>query len=345
MRGALRSLISVALVLAAGAASAQQSTNFFAGRTIRIIVGSTTGGYYDAAARTVARFLGDHIPGHPAIVVQNQPDASGAAIGERLADSYDRDGTVIVAMSQAVPQLALVGDPSIRFDPLKLTWLGSLTSYKDDGYLMTVKTSNWAKTWRDVVGSQKPLFLGGTREGSTNIIFAELAHDVLKMNLQIIRGFPGASEIWLAMDRGEVEGQMLSISAILVGRPQQWADKQLRPLVGFGLRGRLKEWPDVPDALELVKDPADRELVEFAELPFFMAAPFVAPPGLPPERAAVLRRAFMDMANDPVFQAELKKAGILPSPIDGDAVQALLQKAADTPIDVRRRFGALLTEK
>ena len=322
-----------------------QPTAFYAGKTLRVIVGSSTGGYYDAAGRTVARFIADYIPGKPFVVVQNQPDSGGAIVGNRLANTMERDGTAIVVMSQALPQLALLNDPSVQFDPLKLTWLGSLTSYKDDGYLMTINATHAANAWTDVTADKRALYLGGTRAGSTNITFALIARDILKMNLEIVRGFPGANEIWLAMERHEVDGQMLSISAIMVGRPQMWMEKKLRPLVAFGIRERLKDWPDVPDALELVKNPEDRALLEFAELPFFMAAPFVAPPDLPPERAKILRDAFMAMATDKTFQAELLKAGIIPSPIDGAAVQALIQKAADTPEPIRKRFAALLSEK
>ena len=326
-------------------AYAQQNQNFYAGRTLRIIVGSSTGGYYDTAGRVVARFLADFIPGKPSVVVQNQPDSGGLIVGNRLANTLERDGTAIVVMSQALPQLALLNDPNTHFDPLTLTWLGSLSSYEGDAYLLTINASSPVQKWTDAKSSAKPLFLGGTRAGSTNITFALLARDVLKMNIELVRGFPGANEIWLAMERRELDGQMLSLSAIGVGRPQLWAEKKLRPLVGFGMREPLKDFPDVPDARDIVSDPADLALIDFAELPFFMALPFVAPPDIPPDRAKILRDAFMAMANDDAFQRELLKAGIIPSPIDGEAVRALLAKAAATPLSVRERFAELLSEQ
>jgi tripartite-type tricarboxylate transporter receptor subunit TctC len=196
-----------------------------------------------------------------------------------------------------------------------------------------------------VTSDKRALYLGGTRAGSTNITFALIARDMLKMHIEGVRGFPGANEIWLAMERGEVDGQMLDISAIMVGRPQLWAEKKLRPLVAFGRTERLKDFPDLPIARELVGNPADLALLEFAELPFFMALPFVAPPELPTARTKTLTNSFMAMARDEAFRADMLKVGIMTSPIDGNAVRALVEKAARTPVEVRRRFAALLSEK
>src|SRR5579862_1870519 len=112
------------LVVAHGAAA--QTPPFYAGRSITILVGASAGGYYDAAARVVARHLGGAIAGNPTVVVQNQPGGGGLAVGNRLANTIERDGRTILAMNRSLPQLALIGDPNAAFDPRKLTWLGSL---------------------------------------------------------------------------------------------------------------------------------------------------------------------------------------------------------------------------
>jgi tripartite-type tricarboxylate transporter receptor subunit TctC len=332
-----------ALVAARGAAG--QTPGFYAGRSIAIVVGASAGGYYDAAARVVARHLGRYIAGNPAVVVQNQPGGGGLAVGNRLANTIERDGRTILAMNRSLPQLALIGDPNAAFDPLKLTWLGSLSSYKDDAYLMVINARHAAHTLADLRGPGRPLFLGGTRAGATNIVFALIARDLLKLNIALTKGYPGASEIWLAMDRGEVDGQMVDISAIMVGRPDLWREHKLRALVAFGRTARLPDLPEVPIARELITDVGDRALLEFAELPFFMAAPFVAPPGTPPDRAQILRDAFMRMAMDEAFRADMRQVGILPSPIDGATVAALIAKAAATPAAIRARFAKLLADK
>jgi tripartite-type tricarboxylate transporter receptor subunit TctC len=332
-------------LLATGSAPAFGQSPFYAGKTLNIIVGSTTGGYYDTAGRTIARHLPRFIPGRPSIVVQNQPGAGGLAIANKLANTLDRDGTSIVVMSRALPQLAFLGDPNANFDPLKLNWLGSLSSYKDDGYLMVVNESFPAQSLADLAKLGRPAVLGGTRAGSTNITFALIAREMLGINVDVVRGFPGANEIWLAMERGEVDGQIVDISAIMVGRPHLWAEKKLRPLIAFGRTERLPDFPDLPIARERVKNPDDFALLDFAELPFFMALPVVAPPGIPADRVAILRTAFMDMAQDETFRAEMLKAGIMTSPIDGFAVTRLLEKAAQAQEPIRQRFARLLSDK
>ena len=276
------------------------------------------------------------------MVVQNVPGAGGLALGNRLANTIARDGLTIVAMNRALPQLALVGDPNAQFDPLALTWLGSLSSYEEDAYLMVVADRHPARKMDDINRQAKPIQLGGTRSGATNIVFALMARDLLKLNVELVRGYPGAAEIWLAMERGELDGQFVDISAILVGRPQLWKEGKLHPLVAFGRTKRLPSRPEVPIAREFVKDAGDLALLEFAELPFFMALPFAAPPQLPPEREKTLSEGFMKMAWDKEFRKEMLKVGILTSPIDGPAVRALVERAAKTPEPIRARFAKIL---
>jgi tripartite-type tricarboxylate transporter receptor subunit TctC len=342
--GALCVLVALS-GLNAGETAAQSPATFYAGKTVTLVVGSTPGGYYDIAGRTIARHLGQYIPGKPNVIVQNQPGAAGIASLNKLGTTADRDGRTILVMSRALPQLALAGDPNAAFDPLALTWLGSLSSYKDDAYLMTINASHAAKTLADVRPQAKPLYIAGTREGSTNVIFAVIARDMLKLNIGVTRGYPGASEIWLAMERGEVDGQFLDISAIMVGRPALWREGKLRALLAFGRTERHPDLRDVPIGRELVSDPDDLALLEFAEMPFFMALPLVAPPDIPEDRARALKEAFMAMAMNDAFRADMSKAGIMTSPIDGRAVQALIERAAGTPEGVRARFRKLLAEK
>lgn len=323
---------------------AQVSPPAYAGKTLTILVGSSPGGYYDIAGRTVARHLGDFIDGHPSIVVQNDPVAGGLGLGNRLAHTVPRDGSVIAVFNRALPQLAIAGDRNAQFDPLALTWLGSLSSYRDDAYVLVLRDQQPVRTISQANQLPRPLHLGGTRAGATNVLFALIAHDMLGINVDLVRGFPGASEIWLAMDGGEIDGQIADISAILVGRPNLWRGGKLHPLVSFGRTQRLADFPDVPIARELVHAPDQLALLDFSEMPFFIALPFAAPPGLPPEREKILREAFMKMAQDEKFRADMLQAGILTSPIDGDAVRRVIERATLAPTDVRARFLKLLTD-
>ena len=177
------------LVLAGSSASAQQP--FYAGKTLTIVAGTSPGGYYDIAARTVARHIPRFIDGHPNVAVQNDPVGGGLGLGNRLAHTMPRDGSFIAVFNRALPQLALAGDKNAQFEPLDVTWLGSLSSYKDDAYMMVLREGHPAKTIADVNAQPRPVHLAGTRAGATNIVFALIAHDMLKMNVDLIRGFPG----------------------------------------------------------------------------------------------------------------------------------------------------------
>ena len=342
LRYAIRGLAMLMTVLMAGPAFAQAGDRFYTGKTITILVGSTPGGYYDIGARIVARHLGRFIPGNPNVIVQNQPGGGGLSLANRLANGIERDGLTIVAMNRALPQLALLEDPNVTFDPLKLTWLGSLTSYRDDGYMLIVNKGHRAKSFADTLSLEPSIQLGGTAAGATNIVFGLLARDMLKAHVSLVRGFPGVSEVWLAMERGELDGQVVDLSAVLVGRADAWRAGQFRPLVVFGRKERMSEAPDAPTARELVKDPDDRALLDFAEFPFYMAFPFAAPPGIPADRAGILSKSFMAMAVDEEFRTEIRKAGILTSPVDGEAIRALIVEAARAPREIRKKFARLL---
>jgi tripartite-type tricarboxylate transporter receptor subunit TctC len=338
---ALAFLAAGVSALLAGPAAAQ-TPDFYKGKTLQIIVPFSAGGYYDLSTRVLARFLPDAIPGHPNVVVQNQPGGGGLTAANRLANTIEKDGLTIATFSRGVPQLAMVGDPNVAFDPKTITWLGSLSDYSQDAYLLLVRADSPFRTVEDV--RQKIVHLGGVGAGSTNTTFALLARDVLKTKIDLVRGFPGASDIWLSMDRGEVDGQMIDVSAILAARADQWKAGKYRPLVQFGRTTRLPSLPDVPTARELVTDPDDKALLEFAEIPFFMALPFGAPPNIPADRAQILREAFMKVAQDKAFQVELAKVGILADPVDHTAIEKVVDRGMAMPKSVRDRFGKLLTQ-
>ncbi len=172
-----------------------------------------------------------------------------------------------------------------------------------------------------------------------------LARDLLGMKIEVVRGFPGANDIWLAMERGEIDGQVIDISAIKSSRPNFWNEKRVKFLVQFGRATRLPSMPNVPTGRELVKNADDRALLEFAESPFFMALPYAAPPGVPVERTKALRDAFMKATASPEFLEEANKVGLNVSPIDGEAVHRIVEEAARTPKPIRDRLGTFLLAK
>jgi tripartite-type tricarboxylate transporter receptor subunit TctC len=333
------------VLMAERVASAQPVEAFYKGRTVTMLVGTSPGGINDISARLVARHLARFIPGKPSIVVQNNPGSGGLVTANRLFFNSEKDGSVLAKLERAVPQLAIQGNPNAQFDPARFSWLGSLSSYADDAYLMLVNATHGARTLADLKPPAPPVALGADSSASSNLIFAVIAKEVLGLNVNVVRGYTGAAPLFLAMQRGELDGQMVGLSSVRTGQRDLWSRGAFRPLLAFGRATRHREFPDLPIGRELAPNAGALALIEFAELPFFMALPFAAPPGIPPERASALQSAFMAMCRDQAFLEEAEKLGIDMSPVDGAAILKLLGQTAATPKDVIARYNVISGEK
>jgi tripartite-type tricarboxylate transporter receptor subunit TctC len=338
---ALAILCAVAVTAAAPPANAQSVEQFYKGRQVTMVVGSSPGGINDISARFVARYLGRFIPGNPSIVVQNQPGAGGIAAANRLYNVFEHDGSVIAKLERAVPMVAIQGDPNVNFDPQKFTWLGSLSSYANDAYLMLVMASNPVTSVGALKAGGQSITLGGDNAASSNFIFATIAKDILGLNIKVVRGYTGAAPMFLAMQSGEIDGQIIGFSSVRTGQRDLWSHHALRALAQFGRATRLADFPDIPTGHELASDARERALLDFADLQFSISLPFAAPPGVPPDRAAALEAAFMAMCRDAAVLDDAAKLGIEMSPVDGAAIVASIAHAAATPREVIERYNAL----
>jgi len=339
----ITALATAALAILACQAQAQEVENFYRGKSIRISVGTSPGGVNDISARLLGRFMGKYIPGNPTLVVQNMPGAGGIVGANRLANTAARDGTELTIMERGVPQFAIAGDKNAKFDPMTLTWIGSISSYAHDAYMFLVMDRHPAKTAADLYKPGIKAVMGGNRAGSTNITFAFIARQVLGMNVDVITGYDGASKIALAMQTGEVDGQIIGFGSFQAGQRAMWDAKAARPLFVFGRETRHPEMPDVPTGRELATNEDARKLIAFAELPFFMALPIVGPPALPPERTAALRSAMLETTKDAEFLSEAKRLELDISPIGHQDIERLLREAASASPDVIARFQKLTT--
>jgi tripartite-type tricarboxylate transporter receptor subunit TctC len=338
-------LLAVALVSSPQPARAQSVEQFYKGRTVTLLVASAPGGVNDLVGRLVAKHMGRHIPGTPAIVVQNLSGGGGLALANRLFTQTPKDGSAIAIIERSTPQLAVQGDPNAKFDPLKLTWLGSVSSYANDAYVLVVNASYPAKSVADLKRPGPPAKIGTTGAGSSNLIFTIICRDMLGLNVQVVRGYAGAATVFLAQQGGELDGQVVGFASMKAGQTALWKAGAFRPLVQFGRTTRSPELPDVPTGRELTKDPKALSLIAFAEAPFFMALPLLAPPGLPPDRAQALQAAFMEMTKDPDFLDDAAKLSLDVSPIDGAAVVKLIADMAATPKEVIAQFNAIVAPK
>jgi tripartite-type tricarboxylate transporter receptor subunit TctC len=335
---------TMALIAASVDAKAQTPEAFYTGRTINVIVPYGPGGYYDIGTRLMARHLGKHIVGRPNIIVQNQPNTGGIGLANRFALGADNDGSVLGVLQRAVPQYAFVGYQSTKFDPMKLTWIGSLSAYANDSYLMIVNATHPAKTVEQLQTSAVKTRLGSGRSGSANLLYALVAKEVLKLNFDIVRGYEGNAPIFLAQQRGEVDGLFSDLSAIKVADADAWSKKDVVGVIQFGRKTRSPEVPDVPTARELVKDPDQLAFLEFAEMPFFIALPVAGPAGIPTDRVKALQDGFMAMAADPAFLEDANRMKYDVDPISGQAVAEAISEAAKASPDVMARFKSLISQ-
>src|SRR6266480_3311410 len=217
-------------------ATAQSVESFYRGRTVTMLVGTAPGGINDISARLVARHLSRFVPGNPTIVVQNNPGGGGLVTANRLYFNSDKDGSVLAKLERAVPQLAIQGNPNAQFDPAKFTWLGSLSSYAADAYLMLVNANHPARSVADLKAPGMRVVLGADNAASSNLIFALIAKEALGLNLTVVRGYTGAAPLFLAMQRGELDGQMVVLSSVRTRQRHLSAPARLRPLTALGPR-------------------------------------------------------------------------------------------------------------
>ncbi len=305
-RNVLRLLTGVCLAvvtLAVSQASAKSVEEFYKRKGLTLIVGNGPGGGFDVVSRLLARHLSKYVPGHPAIVVQNMPGAGSLLAANYLYTIAPKDGTTFGLISRNMLMLGLIGqNSSVRFDPRKFTWLGSSSNFSNDAYVLIARKNAPMQSIDDMRRASLPLLImGGTADGASSADVPRLLRDTLGINFRLVLGYRDFAAISLAMESGEVNGRMVELSSIRSTRPawlKPHSDYHL--LVQYGRVTRHPDFPDVPTARELAETDSARALIEFTETPMLtMAWPFVAPPGVPEDRAQALRQAFAAAHRDP----------------------------------------------
>jgi tripartite-type tricarboxylate transporter receptor subunit TctC len=310
---------------------------FYRGKTITIGVGFTAGGGYDLHARTLARHMGRHIPGNPAMVVKNVPGAAGLVLANQLFNTAPRDGTEIATFDRAIPLEPLVAPERARFDSLKFNWIGSTDN--DVSTCFSWHTSS-VKTIDDLF--KRELIVGGTGTGGNAHFYPKVLNEVLKTKFKIVPGYPGSAQVLLAMERGEVEGFCsMGFVTLEFTRPDWVRDKKVNQLVQLGIT-KNKNHLDVPLALDLAKTEPDKQAIEFVVSPNLFARPFVAPPGLPADRVQALRRAFDATLGDPDYVAEARQRKMQVLLVKGEEIDAVLKRIYAMPRSVMDRVKAAI---
>ncbi len=326
----LRSLAAAALaalVIIPGA-RAETVEEFYKKTQLSVYVGSGAGGGFDEIARVFSLHFARHLPGQPTPIVKNMPGAGGLLNVNFMYAQAPRDGSAIAAPFNTVFLLPLFGDPAAKFDARKFTWIGSLD--KQTGTCVVWHTSG-VKTLEDA--SKREVQVGATGVNATPAIFSNLMNTLFGTRFKVISGYT-TNEMRFALERGETEGICgLAWQTYKAVQPGWIENKLIRPIAQMGLV-KNRDLPDVPLAIDLLKDPADRKVFELVVLPQEFGRPFIAPPGVPADRAAAMTKAFAQTLTDPAFLVDAAKIRLSLDPLTGEEIMRLLDEAHKAPKDV-----------
>jgi tripartite-type tricarboxylate transporter receptor subunit TctC len=338
-----QSVLRMAAVFAAialsGQASAQPAEAFFKGKTVNIYIGFAPGGTYDYYGRVVARFLGKHIPGEPAVVAHSMPGSGSFRAANFLYAAAPKDGTAMGVVTQTLALEEALKSPGAQYKAAEFNWIGRMTAILE--VYFTWKTSR-AKTIEDARQHEIPM--AGTGSGSPSEGYPKLLNALSGTKFKIISGYPGSTQGMLAMERGEVDGGLTSWNTLKRTKQTWITNRDINLLVQYASTRHL-ELPNVPTVLETAGTPEGRDVLAFYISGALLGRSLLGPPGIPAERVKVLRSAFSAMLKDRDFLAEIERTGQEFQPASGEEVQKLIQAAAGAPRAVVARAEAILRAK
>lgn len=331
-------LLGVALTAAAlvcSPAFGQSVEDFYHGKVLTLIVSADAGTPTDTFARQFARFFSQHIPGHPLPVVQNVVGAGGMVAAASLQSSQAKDGTVVGFLQRNNLYTSLL-DPKSVFDPRQVAWLGSLDKVN---YSLVSMTRTGVTTADDLLTKQ--LIIGATGFSSENRILPAILNDYAGTHIKIVSGYTGRSEVYLAMQRGEVDGWASTLDGLEEGEPARMlADGRMKVLLHLAWTSD-PAFPNVPNLTPYVTNPDARALLDFFIYPFQAGRPVAVPKDVPQDRIEALRNAFAQTIVDPQFKAAVEQAGFPIDAIDGDAVEHIVDTLYATPAPILEKARKL----
>jgi tripartite-type tricarboxylate transporter receptor subunit TctC len=312
-------------LIAPATASADPVADFYHGKTINLFVSFPPGGGYDIYARVLVPYFSRHIPGNPAIVIKNMEGGSGVKAAGYITTITPQDGTSLGLFLDTLTLGKVLGGPG-EFDPVKLVWVGRIVS-----------TATLAMVWHTSAvqsveeAKQKQIIIAASVPSNSSSFIPTALNDLIGTKFKIVRGFPGSPPMALAMERGEVDALGgMSWEAIQLTKPDWLSEKKARGLYTHGAH-HLKDLPDVPGLVDLAIDDKSRRILGLMGGGPDIGRSIVAEPGIPSERAAALRKAFMDTMEDGEFVADMHKRNLGVEPLPGEEVQKIVANAAATP--------------
>ena len=318
-----------AALAAAGPAAADSVSDFYKGKTVTIWVGYSPGGGYDVYARTFARHWSKHLPGNPEFIVKNRPGAGSMLVANELYNILPKDGTAIGVIGRGMPQEKLLGNDQAQFESSKFTWIGSANNE------VSVCVS-WAETGIKSVQDLKTrgMIVGGTGQGADTDTFPKVMNNVLGTKLKLVTGYPGGTDVLFAMEKGELEGRCgYSWSSAVTTHGDWLRDKKMNVLVQMSTE-KHPDLPNVPFVMDLAENDEERQVLEFIFARQAWGRPFLAPPGVPADRAKALQDSFMAVTKDPAFIADTEKQKLEINPLPGPRIAQMIARMYQTPLRV-----------
>lgn len=310
--------------------AADPIADFYTGKTITHIVGAGAGGAYDLVSRTVVAHMGKYIPGKPNFVVSNMAGASSLTMMNYLANAAKKDGSV---MGMTNPNIALEGPLKMlskgggkaMFDVNKLQWIGSPLQQP---HVLWVWHTAPAKKFEDLLANK--VILASTAVGGDNYTLPLILSRLMGAKLDLVTGYEGQNDVFIAAERGEVQGNSAILPNLTSARPDWFRDGKVRVLVQFGV-ARMRQLPDVPTAIELASRQEDKDMLRFYARKFSMAYPFVMAQDVPKERAQAMRVAFDATMKDEAFLKEAARLGLDVDPFTGAEMEQLITELNNSP--------------
>jgi tripartite-type tricarboxylate transporter receptor subunit TctC len=318
--------------------------NFYQGKTIRLVIGSSTGGGYDLWARVLARHYGKYIPGNPTIIVQNMPGAASIVATNYLYNVAKPDGLTLGALLPAIYFDQLVGRPEVKFDFAKIGWIGSP---EQNDILHYMRADSPYRTIDDIRKAKEPPRCGSSGTGTTGFYIPRLLDEVLGTKHAIVSGYPGGSEIDLAVERGEVHCWSPLVATFFGREPYiSWYKKGFVRVLLQSNRKRDSRLPEVPTIYELMeqyKTPeAGKRLTRVILVAATLGRPIAVTPGIPADRLKLLREAYLQTLKDPELVAETKKQRWDIDPLSGEDMEQLAKEVMTQPKEVIERMKWVL---
>ena len=327
-------LVGAGLLLGASFTARADEVSF-KGQTIHLYIGFAPGGTYDFFGRLVARHLGRHLPGNPTVIAEQMPGAGSFTAANFLYARAPKDGTALGIVSQTIAIEEALGTTGVQYKASRFNWIGRAGSVNEVSF--TFHTAH-TKTIADAIAHETTM--ASTGAGSPSETYLKLLNDVAGTKFKLVGPYPASNDSMLAMQRGEVDGAFTSYATLKVAHGDWLRDKGINILVQYGERSA--ELPDVPFAVDLAHNDEGRQMMAFYVSSEQIGRSFLAPPDVPADRVAALRRAYDATMQDADFLHEIEQAHAEFNPLPGDKVQALMAATADVSPAVIARVRGIL---